>query len=197
MKKMILAATIALVSLIGAVGAQADHSRGINGLIIGAGSGAIAGQAIGRNTEATLIGTAVGGLLGYIVGNEIDKGRGYAYQPVYHRQPQPVYHRQPQPVVHHYAPKYKKKGPHHRPVVQHRVVEHHHYHPVVSHRPAPQPECRQAEILGTVNGKARKLYGTVCRTANGWELVSDPYGSGAVGSGQPTIHNQYYVDQRF
>ena len=39
----------------------------------GSGRGAIAGQAIGRNTGATLIGAAVGTMVGYIVGNEMDK----------------------------------------------------------------------------------------------------------------------------
>jgi outer membrane lipoprotein SlyB len=39
----------------------------------GAGLGAILGQAIGRDTKSTLIGAALGGTLGYIVGNEMDK----------------------------------------------------------------------------------------------------------------------------
>ncbi len=47
--------------------------NGVAGLLIGAGSGALIGQAIGRNTEATLIGTAVGSFLGYAAGNEMDK----------------------------------------------------------------------------------------------------------------------------
>lgn len=45
------------------------------GLLLGAGAGALAGQAIGHSTEATLIGTAVGAGAGYIIGNESDKGR--------------------------------------------------------------------------------------------------------------------------
>lgn len=43
------------------------------GGIGGAAAGAIAGQAIGKNTEATMIGAAIGGMLGYIIGNEMDK----------------------------------------------------------------------------------------------------------------------------
>jgi len=39
----------------------------------GAGIGALAGQAIGHDTESTLIGAAVGGAAGYIIGNERDK----------------------------------------------------------------------------------------------------------------------------
>jgi len=43
--------------------------------LIGAGTGALAGQAIGHNTEGTLIGAGVGALGGYIIGNEMDKKR--------------------------------------------------------------------------------------------------------------------------
>lgn len=43
------------------------------GATIGAGVGALAGQAIGRNTEATLIGAGVGTLLGAIFGNAADQ----------------------------------------------------------------------------------------------------------------------------
>ena len=43
------------------------------GAAAGAGLGAIMGQAIGRNTESTLIGTGVGALLGTIMGNLEDQ----------------------------------------------------------------------------------------------------------------------------
>ena len=39
----------------------------------GAGIGALAGQAIGRNTSSTLIGAGAGAAAGYMVGNEVDK----------------------------------------------------------------------------------------------------------------------------
>lgn len=42
------------------------------GAVIGAGAGALAGQAIGHTTESTLIGTALGGLTGAVVGNAMD-----------------------------------------------------------------------------------------------------------------------------
>jgi Glycine zipper 2TM domain len=60
----------ALMVVMAGEGRAAD--RGIDGLILGAGGGALVGQAIGRDKEATLIGTAVGGMLGYMVGNEMD-----------------------------------------------------------------------------------------------------------------------------
>ena len=49
-----------------------------SGALLGAGVGALAGQAIGGDTEATVIGTAVGAGAGYIIGNESDKSKaGY------------------------------------------------------------------------------------------------------------------------
>ena len=48
-------------------------TKGRTGAGIGGGLGAIIGQAVGRNTEATLIGAAVGTGIGYIIGNEADK----------------------------------------------------------------------------------------------------------------------------
>jgi len=43
------------------------------GALIGGASGALVGQAIGRDTKATLIGAAVGAAGGAIIGNEMDK----------------------------------------------------------------------------------------------------------------------------
>ncbi|MEM1107687.1 MAG: glycine zipper domain-containing protein [Planctomycetota bacterium] len=44
-----------------------------SGAAIGAGIGVLAGQAIGGNTEDTLIGGVIGAGTGYVIGNEIDK----------------------------------------------------------------------------------------------------------------------------
>lgn len=52
----VLAASRGMVS-ISSVGDSAG-----SGLFLGAGSGAFIGQAIGRNTDATLLGTAIGGV---------------------------------------------------------------------------------------------------------------------------------------
>lgn len=43
------------------------------GAVIGAGTGALIGQAIGGNTEGTLIGLAAGTILGALVGNAVDQ----------------------------------------------------------------------------------------------------------------------------
>ena len=44
-----------------------------NGALIGAGAGALAGQAIGRNTKSSLIGAAAGSALGAAIGHNEDK----------------------------------------------------------------------------------------------------------------------------
>ena len=45
------------------------------GALLGAGIGALAGQAIGHDTKTTVIGTAVGAGAGYAIGNESDKAK--------------------------------------------------------------------------------------------------------------------------
>lgn len=46
------------------------NQRGVNGLIIGGGAGAIMGQTIGRNVESTILGATVGGILGAVIASE-------------------------------------------------------------------------------------------------------------------------------
>lgn len=152
MKRMIL---ITALTLSTTVSAFAGQQNSIGALIIGAGGGAAMGQAIGRDTESTLIGTAVGSVVGYIIGNEMDKDQRIFHRPVQQRSVQ--YHSRP--VVH------KQK----------HVAQYNYYHETVNRTspPPPRRHCKEAEILGTVNGKAKKMYGTVCRTPQGWELVSD------------------------
>jgi hypothetical protein len=54
------------------------------GAAIGAGIGALAGQAIGHDTESTLIGAAAGTLLGAITGNAVDQSAAaYRTRPVH------------------------------------------------------------------------------------------------------------------
>ncbi len=50
-----------------------DRYNTQKGALIGAGLGALLGQAIGRNTESTLIGLGAGTLLGALVGNAVDQ----------------------------------------------------------------------------------------------------------------------------
>lgn len=148
MKKVIL---ISMLTLAMAANSQAEEHNTLGGLIIGAGGGALAGQVIGRNTQSTVIGTAVGSVIGFIIGSEMDKNERYT-QRVNHRQRGPIIHKQKQ------------------------IVSHNYYYEPISRNPKVRKRCKKAEILGTVHGKARKIYGTVCKTPRGWELVSqEPY----------------------
>jgi len=156
MKKLFF--TIVFIFTI-AANAQAERvitlNKGITGLLLGAGGGALAGQAIGRDTESTVIGTTIGTLVGYMVGNEMDKGQGREMAGVSHRPlAQPVYR---QPVYHEPVPAYR-------------------YQPEpVEYRPrSPYAECREVEILGTVGGRPERLLTTACKTTDGWVLVDAP-----------------------
>jgi uncharacterized protein YcfJ len=59
--------------------AQASN-RQVGGLIIGGSTGAIVGNAVGKNVESTIIGATVGGVLGYAIGNELDRHHGSVNQ---------------------------------------------------------------------------------------------------------------------
>ena len=61
--------TLGVTALLCLVGCQSGQG---NGALLGAGLGALAGQAIGGDTKATLIGTGVGALAGSIFGAEAD-----------------------------------------------------------------------------------------------------------------------------
>ncbi|MBM9519576.1 glycine zipper 2TM domain-containing protein [Desulforhopalus vacuolatus] len=51
--------------------------RTLNGMLIGGGIGALAGQAIGRNTESTIVGTAAGSVIGFAIGNSRESQHHY------------------------------------------------------------------------------------------------------------------------
>ena len=159
MKKLIISIVFILIA---AANAQAEPvikiNKGISGLLLGAGGGAIAGQAIGRDTESTLIGTAVGTLFGYVVGNEMDKGNGQTEQVRYRPAPLP-------------APAYYDQRNDYR----------YRYEPVDQRPYYTDNECREVEILGTMSGDPERLVTTACRTPQGWVLV-DPPGRPAVHS---------------
>ncbi len=150
--KMALSAVLLTGALTGQAMAQ-DH--GINGLLLGAGSGALVGQAIGRDTEGTLIGTAVGGVLGYVVGNEMDKNYygGRPYPP-----PQPVVYGPPPPPAVVYVP----PPPRPRPVVYSPP------RPWRHHGPPPDQVCRQVVEHREHHGRYREVVTTVCRDRDHW-----------------------------
>jgi outer membrane lipoprotein SlyB len=75
MERKILGVFILILIMTIASCASVPHDRynTQKGAAIGAGAGALIGQAIGHNTEGTLIGLAAGTLLGGLVGNAIDQ----------------------------------------------------------------------------------------------------------------------------
>lgn len=62
-----------LVSVTSCATIPQDRYNTQKGAAIGAGVGAVMGQAIGRDTESTLLGAGIGTLLGAIVGNAVDQ----------------------------------------------------------------------------------------------------------------------------
>lgn len=118
---------------------------------MGAAGGAILGQAIGRNAEATLIGAAVGTMLGYIVGNEMDKTDRQALNQTYETAPSGQ------------ATTWKNPDSGN----QYQVTP----QPAYTTPKRPERPCRKAEILATIDGKTEKTYTTACRNNKGeWEL---------------------------
>jgi len=68
----ILMAAVVCLGLVFAAGCESDAQTGA---LIGTAIGVGVGQAIGGDTESTLIGAGVGAVGGYIVGNEKDKAK--------------------------------------------------------------------------------------------------------------------------
>lgn len=148
MKKLLLLLLPVLVFTLSSC-ANHQYTKGQAGAGIGAAGGAILGQAIGRDTEATLIGAAVGGLLGYIVGNEMDK---------FDRQE----------LNHAY-----EFGPSGQSTTWQNPDNGNQYNvtPEPAYYPRPDRPCRRAEILATIDGRTQKTYTTACRNSAGqWEL---------------------------
>ena len=146
MKKLIL--PLLLVTALSFSGCG-QMNKGQTGAGIGAASGALIGQAIGHDSQATLIGAAVGTMLGYIVGNEMDKYDKEQLNHVYERgvSGQSNAWRNPDN-----GNSYKVT-------------------PSKPYYEAKDKPCRQAEILATIDGKTEKTYSTACRNADGqWML---------------------------
>ena len=115
----------------------------------GAAAGALIGQAIGRNTEATLLGAAIGGVLGYVVGNEMDKADRQQLNNVYEYTPDNTTTEWRNPNT----------GNEYQVTPQRTYVD----------RQTNQ-DCREVEILSTIDGKAEKTYATACRENGKWVI---------------------------
>ena len=146
MTKKLLLISLCLITLIST---SCVTNKGQTGAIGGAAGGALAGQAIGRSTEATLIGAAVGAMFGYIVGNEMDKHDRATLNTVY----------ETSPSNHQTAWVNPDTGN------SYQVTPHPAYR-----EPATQRQCREAEILSTIDGKAEKVITTACRENGRWVM---------------------------
>lgn len=135
--------TIVLLLLVGLVSSCATKAQ--TGAGTGAAAGAIAGQAIGRSTEATLIGAAVGLLLGYAVGNEMDKADQARINAAYETVPDGRTSRWVNP----------NNGN------SYAVT------PQQTYQNSYQQDCREAEILATIDGRPEKIRQTACRDQYG------------------------------
>ncbi|MFQ6162336.1 glycine zipper 2TM domain-containing protein [Sinorhizobium meliloti] len=67
-RRTILPLTLAALAAIAGGCATEQNQRGLGGALIGAGTGAVAGQVIGGNTTSTVAGAAGGALVGAAVG---------------------------------------------------------------------------------------------------------------------------------
>ncbi|MGL5124386.1 MAG: glycine zipper domain-containing protein [Fusobacteriaceae bacterium] len=107
MKKLLLS-IIVIVSLTGCANAG---SGAIGGTTVGAGTGAILGQAIGNDSKSTLIGAGIGAAAGALIGTMQDSNRikQEQSQQQNYRQPQqsqPQYYVPVQPGTDSNQPKY-------------------------------------------------------------------------------------------
>ncbi|HVN97332.1 MAG TPA: glycine zipper family protein [Syntrophorhabdaceae bacterium] len=75
MKRVVTFCLMLLVCGFSSVVRASDGYNTQKGAVIGALGGALAGQAIGRNTAGTLIGAASGALIGAVAGNAMDQNR--------------------------------------------------------------------------------------------------------------------------
>lgn len=119
---------------------------GLDGLLLGAGSGALIGQAAGRNTHSTLAGAAVGAMIGYALDNGVDRGSRAYYG---------------------YTPR--------------RIVV----------RPESQETCREMEMLGTIDGRPEKIYGTACWQDGEWVRIDDDWWSRS----RPVVYRPLIIEK--
>jgi len=134
MKKLHIAIFAIVITGLSISSATAGQ-RAVNGMLIGAGSGAVLGQAIGRDTESTIAGTVVGGITGLVIGTTLEHGKA-----------QHVHYRPPAEHVYYPPPKYKHKVKHHRP----------HY------APPKHKDCTKTVKITKKHGVKKRVVTTKC-----------------------------------
>lgn len=120
--------TLMVIALIATLSTNSQASnRSLEGLVIGGGTGAIFGQAIGHTTQSTIIGATVGGTVGVLIGSRWGSHQRevrHHGRRVFSHSGAKYYPRRPQvyrEVVHHYdrrspvfGHRYKKNKRHHK-----------------------------------------------------------------------------------
>ena len=110
--KILFKLVIAVSLIVSLAGMASANDRGVNGLIIGGGAGAIMGQAVGRNVESTIIGATVGGIIGAVIGAE---GSHHQHQRIITHEPSYRKHnRHFNKPPRHYSPRVTGNSPHWR-----------------------------------------------------------------------------------
>jgi outer membrane lipoprotein SlyB len=75
MGRSVVTILLTVVVSLGLIFVAGCQNNAQTGALIGTAAGAGVGQAIGHDTESTLIGAGVGAVGGYIIGNEVDKAK--------------------------------------------------------------------------------------------------------------------------
>lgn len=86
MVKDIVTTLITVIVSLGLMLVAGCQSDAQTGAVLGSLAGTGIGQIAGRNTESTLIGAAVGGTAGYMLGNESDRKKTQAEMAYLHQQ---------------------------------------------------------------------------------------------------------------
>ncbi|MCI5221865.1 MAG: glycine zipper 2TM domain-containing protein [Candidatus Electrothrix sp. AR4] len=125
-------------------------NKGQLGATGGAAGGALLGQAIGHDTESTLLGAAIGGVLGYVIGNEMDKYDRQMLNNVYETAPSGQTSTWVNPD---------------RPNHQYQVT------PQPVYTGPNNQHCRKAEVIAIIDGRREITHTTACRDMTGrWQL---------------------------
>lgn len=126
-------------------------SKSSTGAMGGAAGGALLGQAIGHNTSSTLIGAAVGTMLGFMIGNSMDKYDQEQFNRAYETTPS------------------RQTSSWANPDNGNRYT----VTPQSSYQDHQGRDCRDAEILATIDGKAEKTVTKACRENGRWVIQKD------------------------
>lgn len=128
--------------------AQASN-RQVGGLIIGGSTGAIVGNAVGKNVESTIIGATVGGVLGYAIGNELDRHHGSVNQHT--------------DVVAHSKRHYKRSRSSFRDHNRHHNYKKYRQRDYPRYRHHPYSgKCRKVITVKNRHNKTKRVVSTVC-----------------------------------